>query len=76
MTSALTSKPVLCIYIMAKSNYSFSRHNMNNLLMPFTEDLVSALPFSWVSFPALFLERKGSLHTGNLGDPLVFYFSS
>jgi hypothetical protein len=58
MTFALTSKRVLCIYIMARSNYSFSSYNNTNLTVPFTENRISVLPFPWVSFPTLFLERK------------------
>lgn len=63
MTFALISKLVLCIYIMAKSNYSFSSHSNTNLMMPFTENWVSALPFPWMSFPTLFLERKEAYAT-------------
>jgi hypothetical protein len=76
MTFAVTSKRVLYIYIMAKSNYSFSSHNNTNLMMPFTENRVSALPFPWVSCPTLFLERKEAYATVIWVTLRVIYFLS
>lgn len=44
MASAFALKRVLCVYVMAKSNYIFYRYN-NNLVTSFAEHMYGHFPF-------------------------------